>query len=142
LDILKNIIDKFFLVKEIRSQKGELHFLRWRLLQIPWFRVYIHKICLPDYDSDKHTHPWNFLSLILRGGYTQELSHKRYVTVKQFDVVQMSRHEGHRITLNESPTWTLVIAYGKYIDWGYLTTTGFMHHKKYRTLKNEGNLSL
>ncbi len=41
-----------FLVKEIKSKAGELHFRRWRLLQLPFFAIYIHGI----YKSDEDLH--------------------------------------------------------------------------------------
>lgn len=135
-----------FLVKEIVSKAGELHFRRWRLLSLPWFRVYIHKICRSDEDKHLHTHPWNFSSFILKGGYSQEYwdhpldNRTSYMQVNRFDVVRMNRHEGHKITLNHTPTWSLVFAYGPYGHWGYLTEKGYIDHKLYREMKNNGEL--
>ncbi len=145
--MIKHFLNKLFLVKEIRSKEGELHFLRYRLLETPWFRIYIHKICVSDYDAHLHTHPWNFLSFILKGGYLQETTahpKENYRTethrYEQFDSVEMTRYQGHRITLTKNPTWTLCFAYGSYGPWGYLTDQGFIGHKLYRIMKNEGRL--
>ncbi len=146
--MIRKIFNKLFLTKKIRSQEGELHFLRYRLFSCPWLRLYIHKICKSDEDAHLHTHPWNFFSFILKGGYRQEvLQHPKetirygYQRFGQFDLVQMGRHEGHRITLDYDPTWTFVIAYGKRDTWGYLTESlGLVDHKFYRELKNSGQL--
>jgi len=142
--MIKKIINKLFLVKEIRSQEGELHFQRYRLFSSPWLRFYIHKICLSDFDHHMHTHPWNFFSLILKGGYEQEYwDHSKnnktsFMKVRAFDILNMGRYEAHKITLTKSPTWTFVIAYGGKGPWGYSTDNGFIEHKRYRELKNKG----
>lgn len=47
------------------------YMLRWRLFECPLFRVYLHKICRSDDDRHLHDHPFNFWSLILRGGYAE-----------------------------------------------------------------------
>ncbi len=145
--MIRELFNKLFLTKEIRSQEGELHFLRYRLFSCPWLRLYVHKILVSDYDEHLHTHPWNFFSFILKGGYRQEvLQHPKesikygYQRFGQFDLVHMGRYEGHKITLDYCPTWTFVVAYGSYGPWGYLTEQGFINHKTYRFLKNNGGL--
>lgn len=144
--MIKKILNKLFLVKEIRSKEGELHFLRYRLFSCPWLRLYIHKICMSDEDAHLHTHPWNFISFILKGGYLQRVMAKpndlfEHVIQRatQFSFVHMNRYEGHQLILVK-PTWTFVIAYGSHGPWGYLTKDGFIDHKRYRELKNSGHL--
>ncbi len=138
-------LTNLLLVKEIKSKEGIVHFRRWRFFSSPWFRIYLHKICRSDLDKHLHTHPWNFISLILNGGYTQKLwgdyTQIEYQTVKRFDTVKMGRYDGHHITLTKCPTWTLVFAYGKYKEWGYLTKRGFINNIDYRSLKNSGELN-
>ncbi len=46
---------------------------RWRLLSTPWGGVYVHFIYREDLDRDPHDHPWTFWSMVLRGGYTEEV---------------------------------------------------------------------
>ncbi len=142
--MIKKIIDKFFLVKEIRSQTGELHFLRYRLFESAWFRIYIHKICKSDEDKHMHSHPWDFLSFILSGSYSQSCweDAKTFGTTRfdQFDSVELKKRNYHQIRLNTPHVWTLVFAWGKYEPWGYLVDGGFVGHKLYRALKGEGKL--
>lgn len=54
---MNSIIRKFFLVKEIISKEGEVHFRRYRLLATPWFNIYIHNIRRSDEDIHMHDHP-------------------------------------------------------------------------------------
>lgn len=121
------ILRKIFLVKSIMSQEGELHFERFRLFSTPWLRLYVHKICLPDYDLHMHGHPWNFFSFILRGGYTESFTTGPSYNVVQmkmrpkFSLVHHDRTDVHHIeNLNGAKTtWTLVLGYGRYENWGY-----------------------
>lgn len=50
----------------------ELYLIRWTLFACRYFSIKIHKILLSDND-DLHDHPWNFLSIILWGGYFEEI---------------------------------------------------------------------
>lgn len=139
------LINKLFLVKEIRSKEGVLHFQRWRFFTSPWLRIYLHKICRSDEDKHLHTHPWNFISFILKGGYNQlfcaDLDFLPSIQIfERFNIVHMNRYDGHQITLSHTPTWTLVFAYGGYKDWGYFTERGYIDHKNYREMKNNGEL--
>lgn len=138
IELLKKIFNELFLIKRIESKTGELHFLRYRLFSSPWFRIYIHKICLSDYDLHCHNHPWNFISLILKGIYKQKIIslYEYYKICFPFNIFRLKRDEFHHLTLLNGPVWTIVFAYGQYHEWGYLTESGFCDHKTYRKLKN------
>lgn len=47
-------------------------FLRRRGVDLRWFGVLVHQIDAPDPGIDLHDHPWPFVSIILRGGYTEQ----------------------------------------------------------------------
>lgn len=146
---LRNAINKLFLVKEIRSKQGELHFLRYRLFSCPWLRLYIHKICQADEDAHKHTHPWNFYSLILRGGYYEEWSEEpawqitKAAYYPRGSLVHHNRSDSHKIIRINGPVWTMVFSYGAYKDWGYRvwsnetrSNSKWMEQTVYRKMKN------
>lgn len=131
------------LVKEIRSKNGELHFRRWRFFACPWFRIYLHKICLPDYDEHMHDHPWNFVSLILKGGYLEKFATDSNYSLtlcelrRPGNIVKRTRYDIHKIEkLLSSSNWSLVFAWGKYENWGYRADDQWIDHKLYRLRKN------
>lgn len=142
-----NIFKKFFLVKEIVSKQGVIHFRRYRLLQTPWFAIYIHQICKSDLDKDMHDHPWHFISFILKGAY-KEVS-KAYplfneTISNEFHVGDMIKHhakDAHQITLLTDEVWTLVFTSGHSGEWGYQTPQGWINHKEYRAIKNKEKLA-
>lgn len=134
---------------DIRGEDGELYLRRWRIVQTPWFGIYLHKIATPDKDRDLHDHPWPFLSVVLRGGY-DELLHEHPAD----DAMQGYRPLGglvrrrwlsfgfrrstdaHRIVrLHRTPTWTLVFVGRRRRDWGFYTERGWVQWECYLGLK-------
>lgn len=72
-EIIIEILFALTLVKEIVSKSGELHFRRFRLLELPWFRIYIHQILKADKDLYEHDHPWSFIISIPAGSTTRPI---------------------------------------------------------------------
>lgn len=133
-------LDKLFpLVKEIISKDGILHFRRWRLLELPFLRIYLHYIAERDLDAHEHTHPWHLVSIILKGSYT-EFSRGKVTLAKPGRIIVRSRHTPHKIGELHAPTYTLFLALGKRGEWGYDTEAGFIDHTTYRELKHSGGL--
>jgi len=126
------------LIKEIRSKKGELHFKRWRLLKTPWFEVYIHGIYKEDQDEYLHNHPWKIWTMILKGGYLEELHGNRH-RVRKFGHMSFSKiSDFHKIKkMHRIPTYSIAIV-GKRTnaEWGYMVDGRFIDHKTFRKNKN------
>jgi hypothetical protein len=150
---MKEVIRNFFLVKEIVSKEGVVHFKRYRLLSTPWFNIYIHNILKSDEDAHPHDHPWHFLSFILWGGYSEAWlgAYEDWRFWKGYplrvtkrvpgSIVYHNAKDFHQITLLKKSAWTLVFTFGKRRpSWGYQTPQGWIDFKAYRELKNEGKL--
>jgi len=135
-------LSNLFLVKEIRSKTGELHFQRWVLFALPFLRIYLHKICLPDYDEHMHDHPWNFISIILKGGYLEKFSNGPNYDIVSYNhnnpgtIVKRNREQVHKIEkLFKISSWSLVLAWGEYQIWGYRIGSEWVDHILYRLMK-------
>lgn len=57
----------------IPCENGENYLVRLRIIQTPWFGVYLHDLEAPDSDPHPHDHPWVFWSFIVRGAYEEEV---------------------------------------------------------------------
>lgn len=140
------VIRKFFLVKEIISQVGQLHFQRYRLLATPWFNIYLHRISKSDEDHFFHDHPWAFRSLILIGSYFERFSLPpshlavHYAKYKAGDIAHHSAEDAHSLTLITPVVWTLVLTTGRSRVWGYQVNGKWIDFKSYRQLKRAGKL--
>lgn len=140
---MKSMWTKFtdrFLIKEIRSKEGKLHFKRWQLLKTKWFTIYIHGIYHKDEDAHLHNHPWNFCNVILKGMYTEE-TNTGTILQKPFKCNKRNGSDYHKIKdVHTNVVYTLFIIGSERRDWGYLVNGRFIQHEDYRKLKREGKL--
>ena len=120
---------------------------RLHVLKTPWFAVMLHWINGPDPEPDKHDHPVTFLSLILRGGYTEDVLEHRSGECevdfhgpvphvrRWFNFIRAGEHV-HRITHVRPNTLTLCFVGPKVREWGFHTAEGWIpwheYNKKYK----------
>lgn len=114
-------MEKFVVPHFDRTDENYLE--RLRIIQTPWFAIYLHRLGTPDSRPVLHDHPWSFVSFILRGGYIEkrlnkhtmqaELRYRRWVNI-------MRRDDAHYIVeLDREPTWTLLFVGKRRRTWGY-----------------------
>ena len=68
-----------FLDKRIIKRRGNVPYLiRWTIIGFgvdsSWFSIKLHNILISD-EECLHNHPWTFISIILKGGYTEHTKH-------------------------------------------------------------------
>lgn len=127
-------------------------FLRRRGLDA-WkpFGIVVHILDGPDPGMDLHDHPWPFVSLILRGGYSEEVMEARHACIaatlagcypdtctpgvhrswSRWSVHQMPLNLTHRITHVEPGTVTLMLRGRKQRRWGFYLPTGWCDWEEY-----------
>lgn len=111
---------------------------RLHVLKTPWFAICLHWINKPDAEPWLHDHPVSFLSIILRGQYTEfrKLEHiktwsKFVKTHKWFNFVRAKPEDHHRIVSVAPHTLTLCLMGPKVREWGFHTRDGWVHWKDY-----------
>ena len=127
------------------SNDKRVYLRRLRIVQTPLFALYLHFIYLKDEDRDPHDHPFNFWSLILRGGYTERvwriapgIDRDRLhftQTWGRFSFHKMSMRESHMIDTLKPHTTTLVFCGRKVKSWGFYPETGYVPYQQYVTEK-------
>lgn len=125
---------------------GNRYLLRWYVIpRNPWLNVYLHKFLHDDEDRATHDHPWNFVSIILRGGYFErvgQLSTQLQVRLAPSVAYRPAEHS-HRVILHRGmdheiiPAWTIVITGRVVRDWGFWCPSGWRHWKEF-TAYNDG----
>lgn len=132
----------------------QLYLRRLRIIQTPWFGVYLHEMHAPDADRDLHDHPYNFYSIILKGGYTEQW--RKRGNMAQFENYSlfwprwsghvMNKLNAHRIThLLKVPTYTLVFVGKRTREWGFWrdVQNGYRHEfvkwNEYHEVHGEGS---
>jgi hypothetical protein len=123
---------------DIPSQRspGQVFLRRLRILQTPWFGVYLHWINEEDHDRDPHEHPSTFWSLVLRGWYTEHVFSRPgatgdIVSRSRFSLHCMPRSKAHLITAAGERTVTLVVTGCRVDTWGFWTDSGFVPWRSY-----------
>lgn len=110
----------------------DIYLHRLRIIQTPLFALYLHKIMGPDIDRELHDHPWNFIPIILRGGYVQENEDGLYSSFSAGTYRYMKAERAHRIVrLYRIPTWTLCFVGHRRRDWGFYTDHGWVNYKEF-----------
>jgi hypothetical protein len=135
----KNLYKRIFLVREIKSKLGVLHFRRWRVIETPLFNIYLHAFYKPDSDSDMHDHPWDFMSIIIWNGYYELVAGQRLICRDMFYVAFNKAEKKHTVVYlhDNKRTYTFVITGPRRREWGYHTSSGWMTNQEYRKFKND-----
>ena len=106
---------------------GTDYLVRLRIVQTPWFGIYLHDIHKDDGDSAPHNHPWPFLSLVVRGHYTERLypdpigrpTDYLKQTHNARSVHRMGRASAHRIIDAAPDLKTLIVTGKRQASWGF-----------------------
>ena len=117
---------------------GRLH-----VVKTPWFAICLHWIKKPDPEPFLHDHPVSFLSVILRGGYTDEVLKWVYGTVplhyrsknRWLHWIPGTEDFCHTIREVRPNTLTLCFMGPKTREWGFHTDTGWVMWKDYYAAK-------
>lgn len=92
--------------------------------------VRFHHILRSD-GQDCHDHPWDFMSVILDGSYTEHTPTSS-TTHGTGSVLFRKAEALHRLTLDE-PVWTVVVTGPTRRPWGFQTERGWVHWSRYRS---------
>lgn len=119
---------------------------RLHVIKTPWWAVCVHWLKKADPEPYLHDHPVSFLSLILRGGYTETVQSEqlddhcllqgsyvwtRSISHRWFNLVPASEHWRHTITYVRPGTITLCFMGPKTREWGFHKPEGWQLWKDY-----------
>lgn len=97
---------------DVRHEPMADFFDKWHILGMP-FPAVVHRFRHPDF-GDFHSHPWGFRSVVLQGGYCEEVLDIRTGAVRLAhhwpgDSFYIAASHIHRITdLPKGECWTLI----------------------------------
>lgn len=104
-------------LKEYNSIPGFL--LRYTILKFSKLHIRIHKILTPDKTHFLHNHPFNYISIIIKGSYVEQLLvNDELKTIKHNtgSIIIRKYNQYHRITEVDN-CQTLFFAWKKNINW-------------------------
>jgi hypothetical protein len=106
---------------QIKDGRLRRTMVRYYLLRLPWWDVLLHRFCLSDIDA-LHDHPWNSVSIVLRGGYW-EIRQDGRRWCRTGSVLFRRARDFHRIELlpgTEGRVWTFVVTGRRVRQWGFI----------------------
>lgn len=137
----KSIVPRWSLFGRLVLQDiptGTRYLDRVRIIVTPWFSILLHRIGTSDNGRDLHDHPWKFTSIVLRGGYEEEVADIRTPwrhTIRDHKAGSIHRirlDQAHTITrLHRTPTWTLIFTGPPRRQWGFYTEDGWVKADDY-----------
>ena len=103
---------------------------RW-VFVCPWFSVRMHHILRSDIDRHMHDHPFNYMTIILKGGYWEHTP-KGVSWVGKGSVRVRKAEALHRLELPKDETaWTLFFMGPRKRKWGFQTEEGWVDYETY-----------
>ena len=153
-----------FRKKIIYREDGVPYLMRRYLIKTRLFQIVIHNILQSDNDC-LHDHPWNFVSIILKGGYWEGTTaeqvlkgeelrhfnelyngHTYYKWYGRFRILfrkaewkhmlKLEQEHSYRTYSVDKPCTTLVIMFKRRREWGFFTKSGWLHWSKYKSTQN------
>lgn len=94
--------------------------IRKTLIHIGRLHIRIHRILSPDKSPYVHNHPFYYISIILKGGYTEELLINDHIKTKKhgfLSVIYRKPSDFHRIKSINGPTSTLFFTFKIKMNW-------------------------
>lgn len=90
---------------------------RW-VINLGLFAIRLHHWIASDDQRYFHDHPWDFLVVILKGGYTDK-SPGKYDTLKIGSIRFRKAEHKHTVKVNPGGCWSLLITGPKIRNWGF-----------------------
>lgn len=140
--VLHWVLNKVFRHRDVVVD-GELYLRRWFITPRSWSkRLFLHCILKADDQRILHDHPWDFTTLILKGGYN-EVFRENIVSRDRVDGLKvvwpairtrmsepgtLRRYPAehvHAVAPLRGPAWTLVCASQARRVWGFWVPKGY-----------------
>jgi len=133
-DFIKNWCEKHsrkFIIYDRAQGSKQVYLIRYVIFKCKWFGVYLHEFFKSD-EEVLHDHPWDFVTLILKGSYKEEILSKEkkrwtsvYGWIKKFRTVKKGQFlfrkakHIHRVILTDNNPITLSVLFRKKREWGF-----------------------
>jgi hypothetical protein len=105
------------------------YLIRWRI-ETRWGSIRLHHWLASDDQRNFHDHPWDFITLVIRGGYVDR-SPSGDEHLKAGRLAFRSSEHQHTVYPDPGGAWTLVFTGPKVRNWGFWVAGRFKKANKY-----------
>ena len=126
MNLFRRILGRFPSFAIHGEDPADVYMIRHKLIQCPWFNVYLHEFFRGDADRCLHDHPWRFVSIVLAGGYREHLPRGESRWRPVGTVLYRPATFAHRVEVPPGMrTWSLVIVGPRQRQWGFYAASGW-----------------
>lgn len=118
---------QFRWAEELQCKTG-VYVRRW-YIETPLFSIRLHHWLHSDDNRALHDHPWWFITLILKGGYT-DLSHNNEHLSQGSIRFRKAEHQ-HSVKVGKGGAWTVLLTGPKTRKWGFQVGKKWKKSNKY-----------
>jgi hypothetical protein len=118
MTMFEAFLRRWFKHKELGWEEHGEKFTRFELLRTPWFKIYFHILTAPNFLPTSHDHPWDFLSIILKGGYWEQVKCGKVHWRWPGSILYRPAEFVHNIK-TKGTAWSLVFSAPKRRSWGF-----------------------
>jgi hypothetical protein len=120
--------------EELTCKTG-VYLKRW-YIETPLFSLRLHHWLSGDDDRHYHDHPWNFVTVVLKGSYVDVapwpfMPYSYHDTLTQGTIRYRPADHKHYVEVADGGCWTLLITGSRYRRWGFWIMNKFMKANKY-----------
>ena len=112
-DILRKVLPH----KELGWADIEEEFTRFTLFRCPWGAMYLHRLKAQKIPPQCHDHPWSFVTIILKGGYS-EFHDGEWVWRRPGSILYRPAEWSHNVVTRDV-AWSIVFVSRKHREWGF-----------------------
>jgi hypothetical protein len=91
--------------------------IRWRI-ETPWGSARVHHWLAPDDDRAFHDHPWDFVTFVFKGGYTDKSPDGEHHLRAPYIQHRSATHQ-HTVYPDADGAWTFLVTGPKTRNWGF-----------------------
>jgi len=114
----ESLLRRYVPYKEIGWTEIGEKFTRYQLLKTRWLNVYLHQLYAPNWHPECHDHPWGFLAILLRRGYTERIGTKDYRR-RPGSLLWRPATFAHNVITPYGTSWSIIFAGPKSREWGF-----------------------
>lgn len=93
--------------------------------------ICVHSFHRGDEDPDCHDHPFEFWSLMLRGGYREYAEDGSFIVRRPLSLAYRSATHRHRVQLISRRCWTFIVKRDASREWGFWPNGQFVPWRNY-----------
>jgi len=118
------------------------YLLRWWVIPRSRTRpnIYLHRILRDDDDRALHDHPWDNVSIVLRGNLTEVMADGSRRVLRPGHFAFRNAEDAHRLEVPDGPVWTLFLTGVVRRVWGLWCGRGWVHWRDFTAGADMGRI--